>query len=91
MCDGVCGDAVKKEVAKGNIGSVSCIGLQHPVWEPSSGPREVAAANCSCNNALLNVFAENFMDALPAIGEVSTYACDALEPNRYPRQRYGPR
>ncbi|KAF2814094.1 uncharacterized protein BDZ99DRAFT_567780 [Mytilinidion resinicola] len=76
QCNDVCGEAVAKAIAAGQMGSTTCLVLGGDIkWEVVSGNLKVAPAQCSCNNNFLNQFADLLMEALPIIAEIG---CDLL-------------
>lgn len=76
QCKGACAQQIKEAQEAGenvNYGCVSSFPLDKPIpWSRGPGPSSPMSApgTCSCNNPLVNFFAETIADALEAIGQV---------------------
>lgn len=80
ICAGICGESVKQRVEAGDTSSVSCIafrptGNTDPMKEPvQQGDTTLSPGDCTCNDPIMDLVAETYVDAIAATGEVAEEA-----------------
>lgn len=70
----MCKKQVEEAKKAGKTTSYGCLGfypLDKPIpWESAGGRTKVAPGRCTCDNPVLNEFAETYIEAAGIIGQV---------------------